>query len=143
MLTTLPRFSAGVAGGWGRRICNALSLLPLAPHTLPLLQHRISPQLKFLLGSCSCVGCSFLQGMSNCSSVGFSIGCRVDLPHHGLHHGLQVSLCSGAQSTSCPSFPGLGACRAVALTSSGSSLPATAVLQWICLGGLLSQLCPI
>ncbi|KAK4826200.1 hypothetical protein QYF61_006144 [Mycteria americana] len=45
------------------------------------------------------------------------------LPHHGLHHGLQGNLCSGAWSTSSPSFfTGLGVCRVVSLTYSHSSL---------------------
>jgi len=44
------------------------------------------------------------------------------LPHHGLHHRLQWNLCSGAWSTSCPSFNDLGVCRVVSLTSSYSSL---------------------
>jgi len=43
-----------------------------------------------------------------------SMGCRTCLPHHGLLHGLQDNLCSGAQSTSSPSFfTDLGVCRVV------------------------------
>jgi len=46
------------------------------------------------------------------------------LPHHGLHHRLQgKSLCSGACSTSSPSFfTALGICRVASLTWSHSSL---------------------
>ncbi|KAM9591171.1 uncharacterized protein ACIBXB_006070 [Morphnus guianensis] len=45
------------------------------------------------------------------------------LPHHGLHHGLQGNLCSGAWSTSFPSFfTDLGVCRVVSLTCSRSAL---------------------
>ena len=44
---------------------------------------------------------SFLHGLQGDS-----------LLHHGLHHGLQGDLCSGAWSTSCPSFcTDLGVCR--------------------------------
>ena len=43
--------------------------------------------------------------------------------HHGLLHGLQGNLCSGAWSTSCSSFfTDLGVCRVVSLTYSHSSL---------------------
>ena len=45
------------------------------------------------------------------------------LPHHGLPHGLQGNLCSGAWSISSPSFcTDLGVCRAVSFTCSHSSL---------------------
>ncbi|KAM9590835.1 uncharacterized protein ACIBXB_005885 [Morphnus guianensis] len=51
------------------------------------------------------------------------------LPHHGLHHRLQGNLCSGAWSTSSPSFfTDLGVCRVVSLTCSHSSL----WLQFLC-----------
>ena len=45
------------------------------------------------------------------------------LPHHSLHHMLQGNLCSGAWSTSSPSFfTDLGVCGVVPLTSSHSTL---------------------
>jgi len=44
------------------------------------------------------------------------------LPHHGLQHGLQGNLCSGAWSTSSPSFIDLAVCRVVSLISSVFSL---------------------
>lgn len=52
-------------------------------------------------------GCSFLQGMSACSNMGLSVGCRLilicaslwtsaaagaQLSYHSLHHGLQENL---------------------------------------------------
>ncbi|KAM9590816.1 uncharacterized protein ACIBXB_005871 [Morphnus guianensis] len=53
------------------------------------------------------------------------------LPHHGLHHGLQGNLCSGAWSTSSPSFfTDLGGCRIVSLTYSHSSLPVAVAQQF-------------
>jgi len=45
-----------------------------------------------------------------------------NLPHHGLHHRPQGNLCSGAWSTSFPSFTDLGVCRVLSLTYSHSSL---------------------
>jgi len=71
---------------------------------------------------------SFLQGMSTCSGVGSSMGCRVDICFtvvlHGLqgdnllhcHHlyGLQGTLCCGTWSTYFPSvFTDLSVCRDV------------------------------
>jgi len=44
-----------------------------------------------------------------------------NLLHHGLLHRLQGNLCSGAWSTSSPSFTDLGVCRAISLTHSHSS----------------------
>ena len=45
------------------------------------------------------------------------------LPHHGLLHRLQGNLCSGARSTSSPSFfTDLGVCRVVSLTYAHFSL---------------------
>ena len=103
------------------------------------LHGSTGPQV--LPGSCSGVG--FPRGhsvlrASTCSGVGSSLhGLQVDicstvelhglpgdsLPHHGLPHGLQGNLCSGAWSTSSPSFfTDLGVCRAVSLTYSHSSL---------------------
>jgi len=47
-----------------------------------------------------------------------------NLPHHGLHHGLQGNLCFGTWITSSSSFfTDLGVCRVVSLTCSYSSLP--------------------
>jgi len=55
-----------------------------------------------------------LLWVSTCSTVDLH-GLQGDsLPHHGLLHGLQGYLCSGAWSTSSPSFfTDLGVCRAV------------------------------
>ena len=72
-------------------------------------------------------------GASTCSGVGSSTGCRWNLcspssflrglqgdslPHHGLRHGLQGNLCSGAWSASSPSFcTDLGVCRVSHISS--------------------------
>jgi len=96
-------------------------LLSMGPQVLP--------------GTCSGVwspwGHSLLEGTTTCSGIVSSTGCRVDicptvdlygLPgdnlfHHGLHHRLQWNLCSGAWSTSSPSFfTDLCVCRVVCLT---------------------------
>jgi len=58
-----------------------------------------------------------------CSTVDVH-GLQADsLPHNGLHHKLQGNLCSGAWSTSSPSFfPDLGVCRVISLTYSHYSV---------------------
>jgi len=78
------------------------------PPGIPLLWRGALPGLQ--VGLCSPpMGLHGLQGHS--------------LPHHGLLQGLQGNLCSGAWSTSCPSFcTDRGVCRAAALTQSHSSI---------------------
>ncbi|KAM9591464.1 uncharacterized protein ACIBXB_006257 [Morphnus guianensis] len=68
------------------------------------------------------------------------------LPHHGLHHGLQGNLCSGAWSTSSPSFfTDLGVCRVVSLTCSHSSLrlPFTSVPTFFLLKNVIPEALPL
>ncbi|KAM9590921.1 uncharacterized protein ACIBXB_005956 [Morphnus guianensis] len=68
--------------------------------------------------------CGVLHGLQVdiCATVDLH-GLQGDsLPHHGLHHGLQGNLCSGAWSISSPSFfTDLGVRRVVSLTCSHSS----------------------
>lgn len=83
-------------------------------------------QGRFCLGSQS-PSSTHLQALMWChpwAATGSLLQC---LPHHGLHHRLQRSLCFSAWSTSFPSFfTDLGICRAVPLIWSHSSLPAAA-----------------
>lgn len=61
--------------------------------------------------------CSFLQGISTCSSMGSSMGLQGDnLLHHAPLCGLQGILCSSTWSTSEPFFSDLEICRVVFLT---------------------------
>jgi len=77
------------------------------PSGIPLLWCGVLPGLQVEI--CSTVDLRGLQGHS--------------VPHHGLLHRLQGNLCSGAWSTSSPSFfTGLGVCKVFSLTSSHSSL---------------------
>ena len=91
---------------------------PAGSQVLPanLLQHRLPTGSQPPSGTpCSSVGSSLGCRWGICSPVGLH-GCSDSLPHHGLLHGLQRNLCSGAWSTSCPSiFTDLGVCRVVAL----------------------------
>jgi len=95
----------------------------------------MGPQV--LPGACSSMG--FPRGYSllrtsTCSGMGSSTvdlhGLQGDsLPYHGLLHGLQENLCSGAWSTSSTSFfTDLGVCRVVSLIFSLLSLAVIAVM---------------
>ena len=85
------------------------------PWGIPLLRCGVLHGLQ--VDICSTVNLHGLQGDS--------------LPHHGLPHGLQGNLCSGAWSTSSPSFfTDLGVCRVVSLTYSHSSLQLQFVVQF-------------
>ena len=110
--------------------CGLLSLHRATGPARSLLQHWLP------MGSQPPLGIHLLwRGVLHrlqvdiCSTVNLH-GLQGDsLPHHGLPHGLQGNLCSGAWSTSSPSFfPDLGVCRVVPLTYSHSSL-LTAVAQ--------------
>ena len=73
--------------------------------------------------TCAGVGSSSMGCRWRSALPWTSMGARRSLAHHGLHHGLQGNLCSGAWSTSFPSFlTDLGLCRVVSLTDSHSSL---------------------
>ena len=94
--------------------------------------------LQVLPGACSSAGSprghSFLQAhlpapvwtglqVGICSTMDLPGLQGHSLPHHGLLHRLQGNLCSGAWSTSSPSFcADLGVCRAVPRVHSDSSL---------------------
>ena len=84
--------------------------------------HRVLPENLLQCGVS--MGCNFLQSISTCSTVDLH-GLQGDsLSHHGLLHRLQGNICSGAWSTSSPSFfTDLDVWRIVSLTFSHSSLP--------------------
>lgn len=129
--------------GMGKKegsVCNALSLLPLPPHALSLLQHGISPQLKFLLGSCTCVGSPWATASSRACPTA---------PEWGSPWAAGWICLTMACTTSCrtisalvPGAPPAPPSLALGLAGLWLLLPATAVPQCIRLGGLLSQLCP-
>ncbi|KAK4828719.1 LOW QUALITY PROTEIN: hypothetical protein QYF61_000557 [Mycteria americana] len=101
---------------------------------------------QVLPGPCSCMGSpqghGFLQG--TCSSIGSSMGCRVDmcsamdlhglqgdnLLHHG-HHQLQGNLCSSARTTFSPTSSLTLVSAGQFLTCSHSSLPAAVAQQFL------------
>ena len=101
----------------------------------------VGPQV--LPGACSSASCPqghSLLWASTCSSVGSSMDCSGSLLHGeppcaagrqpALLQGLQGNLCSGAWSTSSPSFfTDLVVCRVVSLTSAHSSLWLQVVYQ--------------
>jgi len=104
-----------------------------APEWVPL--HR--PQLQEPALAHALHGCSLLHGIST--------GCSVEVFHHDVLQGLQGNLCSGAWSTSSPSFfTHLGVHRAVSHTFSSrlshallcSTFPpllnTISPLRWVC-----------
>jgi len=97
------------APAWVPHGVTSLASKP-APPSAPLC---MGPQV--LAGTCSSVGSPRghrILRASTCSGIGSSLDyrwipallrtskdCRGSLPHHGLHHGLQGSLCFGTWST--------------------------------------------
>jgi len=67
-----------------------------------LLQHGLPIGSQPLLGTSTCSNTESTTS-EICSTMDLHMLQGVSLPHHGLHHGLQGNLCSGAWSTSSPS----------------------------------------
>jgi len=73
-----------------------------------------------------------LDSMGICTTVDLHRLQEHNVHHHGLHHGLQVNLCSSTRSTSSPSFFAyFGVFRVVSLTYSHSFLPASVAQQFL------------
>jgi len=121
---------SSVGPPWGHKSCQQTCFsvgCSLCGSTGPgrsLLQHRFSVVSQPPSGI-HLLQCWVLHGLQVdlCSTVDLQGLQGHSLSHHGLLHGPQGNLCSGAWSTSSPSFfTNLGVCRVISLMYSHSSL---------------------